>query len=210
MPRAKCFKKRASAAWGWLLTACACLVASAVQAQAPSLLDVVESAKQTKLLEQSKALIDAYKATPANPPAAAARPPAGAQVPTPAAPVAAAPVLRAIYGVNHLLEAEVVLDGQSYSLYSDDARADIGPWTYGVVFREGVLLVRKPLNAKQSGVLDGLSDQGLERLISCKKLGLPQTQCLFLPASKASTGSISPTRAASTSMGALPPLPLPR
>ncbi len=207
MPKARCFE-RGSAHVSWRLLVGLWLAAASVQAQTPSLLDMVESAKQTKLLEQSKALMDAYKpAPPVSPPAAAA--PAMPSGPALAGPVPSvgAPVLRAIYGVNDLIEAEVVFDGQSYSLYSDDARAEIGPWAYGVVFRDGVLLVRKPLNAKQSSLLDSLSDREQERLISCKKLGLAPTHCLFLPASKASTGTMPALRTTSSSTGVLPPLP---
>jgi hypothetical protein len=175
-----------------------------VQAQTPSVLDVVESAKQTKLQEYNKSLSDAYKPAPGALPAG---PKAGPALPDAPPAVLAPPVLRAIYGVNQLIEAEVLFDGQSHSLYSDDARAEIGPWTYGLVFREGVLLVQKPLNADQSSLLDSLSEQGLERLISCKKLGLPRNRCLFLAASKASTGTLAPRGASASFSGALPPLP---
>lgn len=207
MPKAKFFERRPSSAKGCWLAAGICLWTSVLHAQTPSLQDMVDSAKQAKQQEHSKALSDAYKPVPAALPAA---PKTGAAPPpAPLAAVAPAlPVLRAIYGVNQLIEAEVVFDGQSYSLYSDEARVDIGPWTYGVVFHEGVLLVQKPLNAIQSGLLDSWSDQGLERLISCQRLGLTRNNCLFLPASKASSGAVAASRTApAPAAGVLPPLP---
>ncbi len=205
MPKAKRSECRSWAAVSWLLWAGACWAAAAVQAQTPSVLDVVEGAKQTKLQEYNKSLNDAYKAAPGALPDA---PKAGPALPDAPPAVLAPPVLRAIYGVNQLIEAEVLFDGQSHSLYSDDARAEIDPWTYGLVFREGVLLVQKPLSAKQSNLLGSLSERGVERLISCKKLDLPRNRCLFLAASKASTGTLAPPRGASAPFsGALPPLP---
>lgn len=210
MPKARFFER-----WprqgGWalaLLLGCAG-AASRLHAQTPSMQDVVESAKQAKLHEYNKSLGEAYKPVPL-PGAAAPVAAGGRPAELPPVPALAPPVLRAIYGVNQLIEAELLFDGRSYSVYSDDERVDIGLWRYGHVFREGVLLLQKPLSPGQSARLEDWSRKGQERLISCSRLDLPQERCLFLLAGKASSGVVPPARAVFASPGALPPLPLPR
>lgn len=180
----------------------ASMTMSVANAQMPSVMDVINVAKESKAQESSKSLLGLTAKS------------GGASVQPgtilPAAPVTVVdpPVLRAIYGVNQLIEAELVFGGQSYSLYSDSKRVAIGPWTYGVVFHEGVLLTKKPLNSKQSSQIHAMSEQGLERLISCKELGLSNNSCLFLAASKGSVGTSLSVRASSSApTGILPPLP---
>lgn len=184
------------------------------KAQSPMLLDVVETAKLSKLKEQSKALSDAYRPVPGSE-VAPQKPPSGrvSDVVAPAF-VPAAPLLRAIYGVNQTVEAELFFDGQSYSVFSDDERIEIGPWTHVRVLQDTVILIRSPLTANQTGLLAQLSEQGLERRISCLRLGLKKANCLVLVANKASIG-VPPVPAVNASRGSnasalIPPLPLPR
>ncbi|MGY0195322.1 hypothetical protein ACWA7J_09620 [Leptothrix sp. BB-4] len=198
--------------WGFLLFF---VFVGSTKAQAPSLLDVVETAKQVKLQELSKSLTDAYKQSP-TPEMPVPKPTTRSiEPPMVAAPVQALPSLRAIYGVNQLIEAELVLDGVSYSIYSDEVRIEVGPWTYGHVFRDGVVLSRLPLNSRQVGLLAGLGIDAQGRMINCNKLGLKNSNCLILTANKASSGlpapvAVSSNRSSSPNAGNLPPLPLPR
>lgn len=184
-------------------------------AQSPSLSDVVETAKQAKLQEYSKSISDSYKGAPAfdaTPPKGSVAKPSDVSVPI--APQSL-PLLRAIYGVNDILEAELLLDGQSFSIYSDDERFEIGPWTHGRVFHDGVLLLRAPLSDTQRRLIDGLAVKGFGRTMSCSKLGLKRAKCLVLTTNKASSGVVATVpsvgaRGSSTSNPPLPPLPLPR
>lgn len=212
MQKVRATEWRSTAVGLLLLAAIAC---RAAVAQQPTLVDVVETAKQSKLRDFSKSISDAYKPTtpvsiPPSPAGGAAR---VAVAPTPL-PTVDAPMLRAIFGVNELLEAELVLDGQSHSVYSDDPKVDIGHWTHARIFQSGVLLTRAPLNQTQSSLLDTIVAQGAERLMSCGKLGLKKSHCLVLLAGKASSGinnsSYSGIARGPASAPLLPPLPLPR
>jgi hypothetical protein len=184
-------------------------------AQSPSLSDVVESAKQAKLQEYGKSLSDTFKSTPATdvpPPRGLPSKTIDNPLPVPAQPV---PVLRAIYGINELLEAELMLDGQSYSIYSDDERIEVGQWTHGRVFHDGVVLLRAPLTVTQMQLVAGPSEGGIGRKLSCSRLGLKRSHCLVLMTNKASSGTATPVptvvpRGTSAGNAPLPPLPLPR
>ncbi len=198
--------------WGFLLFV---VFVGSTKAQAPSLLDVVETAKQVKLQELSKSLTDAYKQSPT--PEVPVPKPTNRSIEPPmvASPVQSLPSLRAIYGINQLIEAELVLDGASYSIYSDEVRIEVGPWTHGHVFRDGVVLSRLPLNSSQVGLLADLGIDAQGRMITCNKLGLKKSNCLILTANKASSGlpatvAVSSNRPSSPNAGNLPPLPLPR
>ncbi len=192
-----------------------------VMAQSPSLSDVVETTKKTKLQELNKNLSDSFKVTPSvdvsQPRGSVARPSEG-PLSIPSQLSQSLPLLRAIYGINEVLEAELLLDGQSFSIYSDDERIEVGPWTHGHVFHDGVLLLRAPLNDTQKKLIDGSTEKGLGRLMSCSRLGIKRSRCLLLMTNKASSGVAVPvpsggSRGASTSnapLPPLPPLPLPR
>ncbi len=199
----------------WLILLFIIGALGSVRAQAPSLADVVESTKQAKLQEYSKSLSDTFRSAPSIDPA----PPKGMpgrliENPLPV-PAQSLPVLRAIYGVNQLLEAELLLDGQSFSIYSDDERVELGQWTHGRVFHDGVLLLRAPLTVTQRQWIEGLGEKGIGRSISCSRLGLKRSHCVVLTTNKASSG-VASTATSSVSRGpaaanaSLPPLPLPR
>ncbi len=184
-------------------------------AQAPSLSDVVETTKQAKLQEYSKSLSDTFKSTPS----ADSLPPKGMPGRSTESPLPvisqSLPVLRAIYGVNQLLEAEILFDGQSFSIYSDDDRVEVGQWSHGRVFHDGVLLLRSPLTVIQKQLIEGLGEKGIGRALSCSKLGLKRSNCLVLLTNKASSGVASTVtssvpRGPSSANAPLPPLPLPR
>jgi hypothetical protein len=195
------------------------LVCQKAAAQQPSVDDVVEAAKLSKMRDYSKSLSDIYKsaapvaATPTPPPPPGANPSRVPAVPS-QAPVLETPVLRAIFGVNQTLEAELVFDGQSYSVYSDESSVEIGQWTYGRVFQGGVLLARAPFNQIQSAIFDSALEQKSDRLLSCGKLGLKKSHCLVLLTGKASSG-VGASMTSGSMRGAfpapgLPPMQLPR
>jgi hypothetical protein len=213
MPRARIFDGQGGAANRTALVVISLLatLGGDAWAQSPFLQDVVDSTKQSKLTEQTKSLLDALRPGPAVessvPKNGPGKPP---EIAAPLTPPAA-PVLRAIYGINQTLEAEIVLDGHSYSIFSDDERIEIGPWNHGRVMPDSVLLLRAPLTVKQIDVVEQLRQLGMERRISCQRLGLKNVNCLFLTANKASSGVV-PTPVINSARGSssatpLPPLP---
>lgn len=193
---------------GWLVGSMLLGLVTGAAAQAPSLMDVVETSKQTKMKEQSKALSDAFRPTP--PVDVGPSRPTGKPVDVMPLPEPAAPVLRAIYGVNQTLEAEVVYDGQSHSVYSDDERTEIGPWRHARVMPDSVVLSRAPLTSFQREQIDEWRDSGMERRITCARLGLKAASCLVLRANKASSGSAPTAGIASGRMPSMAPSPLPQ
>jgi len=186
--------------------------AAHAQSQAPSLSDVVDTAKKAKAQEYSKSLNDAFKAVPAAPSLSSVPTVPGSLsssiIPLPP-PAPSLPVLRAVYGVNHLIEAEVVFDGQAYAINSMDPRVEIGPWRFGVVTPRGVHLFQKPLTPKQLTQLSSWTDESPTSALHCRALGMNKSACLFLPVIKASADTPSVARSSAASME-FPPLPVSR
>jgi hypothetical protein len=214
MPKAKCIEL-GRRSWGpCLLGISMGLGVCVAQAQTtpPSLGDVVDTAKKAKAQEFSKSLNDAFRSPPGAPSAPDVPGPTGSPLPAPPPPPPPPPnppMLRAIYGVNHLIEAEVVFDGQAYAIHSMEPRVAIGPWRFGLVSPQGVHLFQKPLTPKQLTQLSSWTDETSASVLDCRVLGMTKNQCLFLPVIKASVDTPPPARSSASSLD-FPPLPAAR
>ncbi len=159
---------------------------------AQDLSSVVKLAKQAK----AKELLDSMK-PPSDPgltngsPAVATKKEVPIKPPPPPPPLP--PVLKAIYGVNGDLQADLVYEGSMVVLTNNDSpdSLGVGGWKNGYVFSDGVLLSTTVISRATLEDISFKAQGQLGRKPVCKFLNYSDKQCLFLTPSLARADSVA-------------------